>query len=89
MFFLSTTNHLTLGVYPNGDYKWNVVLDSDLADHINYNKTLRPGRLLYVDGERVHDGLMKGAELEKYDNIAEKFYRDNNIDLNKPSVPYV
>ena len=50
-------NHLTIGVYSNGQWKYNVVRDEDLQEHIEYNKTWRPGRLLYVDGKRVWNGV--------------------------------
>lgn len=52
-------NHLTLGIYSNGQYKFNVVRDEDLESHIEYNKTWRWGRLLYVDGKRVWNGCVK------------------------------
>lgn len=34
-------NYLTLGIYSNGQYKFNVVRDEDLESHIEYNKTWR------------------------------------------------
>lgn len=81
-------NHLTLGVYPNGDYKYNVVREEDLQSHIEYNKKFRPGRLLYVDGERVNNGCRKPEYLEKYDKIADEFYKNNKVDVSKPTIPY-
>lgn len=81
-------NHLTLGIYPNGDYKYNVVLEEDLERHIEYNKTFRFGRLLYVDGERVYDGLQNKSDLEKYDKIAAVFYSNNNINMKVTTKPY-
>ena len=80
--------HLTLGIYGNGDYKYNVVLDEDLESHIEYNKTFRFGRLLYVDGERVYDGCYKPEYLDKYDKIAAEFYSHNNVDIHRPTIPY-
>ena len=81
-------NHLTLGIYTNGEYKYNVVRDEDLETHIEYNKTMRFGRLLYVDGKRVYDGLVSESRLEGYDKIAKEFYENNKIDMSKPTIPY-
>ena len=81
-------NHLTLGVYLSGDYTYNVVREEDLEEHIQFNKTFRPGRLLYVDGERVYNGVIKEEALYKYDKIAREFYMANNVDLSKPTTPY-
>ena len=83
-------NHLTLGIYSNGQWKYNVVRDEDLEHHIEYNKTFRWGRLLYVDGKRVYDGSTKEEYLEKYDQIAKDFFENisKNIDMNKPTIPY-
>ena len=80
------TYHLTLGVYPNGQYMFNGVREEDLEDHIQYNKTFRPGRLLYVDGQRVYDGMVK--DCSKYDRVAAEFYKRHNIDMSKPTLPY-
>lgn len=78
--------HLTLGVYPSGQYISNIVRDKDLAEHIQYNKTFRPGRLLYVDGQRVYDGMVK--DCAKYDQVAEVFYARYDIDMSRPTLPY-
>ena len=81
-------NHLTLGVYLSGDYTYNVVREEDLEEHIQFNKTFRPGRLLYVDGQRVYNGVIKKEALSKYDTIAKEFYASYNINMNKPTIPY-
>lgn len=81
-------NHLTLGIYSNGQYKFNVVRGEDLESHIEYNKTWRWGRLLYVDGKRVWNGCVKTECLKKYDDIAKNFYENNNINMNKATIPY-
>ena len=83
-------NHLTLGIYDNGQYKYNVVREEDLEQHIEYNKLWRFGRLLYVDGVRVYNGCKKEEYLAEYDEIARKFYEDNKnkIDMWKPTIPY-
>ena len=81
-------NHLTLGIYNNKQYKFNVVSDEDLESHIEYNKTFRPGRIFYVDGKRVNDGMLKPEYLSEYDKIADEFYKNNNVDMSKPTIPY-
>ena len=82
-------NYLTLGVYASGQYTYNVVKEEDLENHIEYNKTFRPGRLLYVDGKRVHDGNVKTKEtLDTYDNISEEFYKNSKVDMSIPTIPY-
>jgi hypothetical protein len=48
--------HLTVGVYPNNEYKTNCVPDFELAEHVQYNKDYRGGRGLFVDGVCVHRG---------------------------------
>lgn len=85
-------NHLTIGVYPNGQWKYNIVSEEDLEGHIEYNKTWRFGRLLYVDGVRVYDGCIKKDALEFYDAI-EKQARASILDGKdiqrcRPTIPY-
>lgn len=82
------SNHLTLGIYPNGNYVYNVVRDEDLEYHIEYNKIWRFGRLLYVDGKRVYNGCIKETHLEKFDKIAKDFYKNNHINMYQPTIPY-
>lgn len=83
-------NHLTIGVYSNGDWKYNVVRDEDLESHIDYNKTFRFGRILYVDGKRVYDGTSHPHELEHYDAIEKRVREEilKDINMNKPTIPY-
>jgi hypothetical protein len=81
-------NHLTLGVYLSGDYTHNVVREEDLEEHIQFNKTFRPGRLLYVDGQRIYNGVLKEEVLSKYDKIAKEFYALHNINISRPTLPY-
>jgi len=82
-------NHLTLGIYGNGQYKYNVVREEDLEHHIRYNKIWRFGRLLYVDGQRIYDGNSQTkAALDRYDKIAEDFYKNNKVNMNVPTIPY-
>lgn len=82
-------NHLALGIYSNKSYKYNVVRDEDLENYIAYNKTLRPGRLIYVNGKRVYDGVLKQDCLAEFDAVAEKFYENSSsINMNIPTIPY-
>jgi len=82
-------NHLTLGIYANGQCTHNIVKEEDLENHIRYNKIFRFGRLLYVDGKRVHDGSIQAKEdLERYDRIAEEFFRNQKTTISLPTIPY-
>jgi hypothetical protein len=56
--------HTTIGVYPNGDYKTNGVSSENLAVHIWYNISMRPGRTLYVDGALIYKGIGFTDDLE-------------------------
>jgi hypothetical protein len=58
--------HLTIGVYSDGSYKWNGVSSEYLAAHVNYNKTMRPGRALIVDWEIVHVGYLTEEKLNDF-----------------------
>lgn len=46
------------GLYPNGDYKRNVVRPEHREGHIEYNIQMRPGRALILDGEVVYPGFV-------------------------------
>lgn len=52
-------NHVTIGVYVNGEYKINIVREEHLKHHINYNEVMRPGRMLFVDGKYAVGGVFK------------------------------
>jgi hypothetical protein len=51
-------NNITIGLYPNGQFKCNIVAPEHLADHIEYNKLNRFGRALFVNGECVYRGFV-------------------------------
>ena len=53
--------HTTVGVYNNGDMVVNGVSAEDLVSHIEYNKTMRFGRALFVDGV-IHNVGYLGEE---------------------------
>lgn len=55
--------HYTRGVYPNGQFKNNGVESKNIASHIWYNMSLRPGRALFVDGICLYEGINVSKEL--------------------------
>jgi len=55
--------HHTRGLYPSGDYKDNGVCSENIASHIWYNLTMRPGRALIVDGYLIDRGIRVSREL--------------------------
>ena len=57
--------HYTRGVYPNGEFKDNGVAESDLASHIWYNLTFRPGRAFFFNGFCLNRGISVSDELIK------------------------
>lgn len=78
-------NHVTVGVYSNGYYKVNVVREEDLEEHIEFNKTFRWGRALFVDGECVHQGYISGDMVKKWT----KRISEMKIDTSHDTRPYV
>lgn len=50
--------HHTMGVYNDGSRKHNGVAHTDLAGHIDYNLTMRPGRAFFVDGKCHNVGYL-------------------------------
>ena len=71
-----------VGVYPDGSKVFNGVLESDLKTHIEYNKTFRPGRALFVDGECVHEGQCYKDRISIYKEEIK------DIKINKCTRPY-
>lgn len=90
MVGVAKPNHLVLNIYASGNYKYNVVKDSDLEDNIEFNKQWRGGRLIYVDGKRVYGGCIIEDALGEYDEIAKDFFENKakNIDMLTPTIPY-
>lgn len=81
---MTSVIHTTIGIYPNGSYKVNGVAPEDLAAHIEYNKTFRPGRVLVVDGEVIHGGCLKPEYLQPLlDRVPIA-----NIKMEKCTAPY-
>lgn len=78
-------NHITVGVYMNGQYKINIVKDKDLKNHIEYNKKFRFGRGLFVDGKCVNQGYLSGEQVRNW----EKRISEMEFDTSKSTEPYV
>ena len=76
--------YTTIGVYLNGDIKSNGVKPEHLSSHIKYNKTMRFGRALIVDGNIVHYGYWKHLDLQ---NHIEKT-KLKEIKIKKCTAPY-
>lgn len=65
--------HHTRGVYSNGDFKDNAVLAEHLEGHIEYNKTMRFGRALFVDGVLVYRGSISDELIVKHTGVVKTF----------------
>ena len=76
--------HTTIGVYNGGDFKMNGVLPEHLEAHIEYNKTWRFGRALFVDGKCVYKGYLDDERVKAFE---QRIIKDNLV-LNKCTVPY-
>lgn len=59
-------NHVTIGVYNNEDFKVNIVRPEHLERHIEYNKTMRFGRALFVDGKCEYAGYLSDQMIEEW-----------------------
>jgi hypothetical protein len=81
-------NHVTVGVYPSGDYKVNVVREEDLESHIEYNLKFRPGRLFFVDGKAMNNGLMKEEYAQPWIQEWTEKIKNMNIDTSTSTRPY-
>lgn len=77
--------HTTIGVYPDGSFKINGVLTEHLKDHIDYNKKMRFGRSLFVDGKCVHKGYLDDETIKSFKKRIEK----DNIKETKCTSPYI
>jgi hypothetical protein len=76
--------HTTIGLYANGDYKINGVHEDHLEGHITYNKLMRPGRALFVDGKCVFGGYLS----EETCNGFEQTIEEEGFKMNKDTMPY-
>lgn len=78
-------NHVTIGVYANNSHKINIVKPEHLEGHIDYNKTMRFGRGLFVDGKCVHKGYLDDKQVQDWETKIEQM----NINTSNPSKEYV
>lgn len=78
-------NSVTVGVYPDGSHKINVVRPEHLEEHIKYNKLYRPGRALFVDGKCEYAGLyFKDEKVSEWEQKIKSW----EVDGSKVTVPY-
>lgn len=78
-------NHISVGIYASGQYVINIVKEKDLANHIEYNKTFRFGRALFVDGKCLNKGYLSDKDIAKWtDKI-----KNMNIDSTNANEIYV
>ena len=75
--------YTSVGVYQNGQYKVNIVRDEDLENHIEYNRTFRFGRGLFIDGKCVLKGYLSGEQVRNW----EKRISEMKFDISKPTIP--
>lgn len=81
--------HLTIGIYPNKDYAYNIVRDLDLESHIEYNQKFRCGRILYVNGVRIYNGCIKDEYLQEYDELCNQLIKQlGDVSNRQPTIPY-
>lgn len=76
--------HTTIGVYASGDYKVNGVPSENLAEHIKYNITYRPGRAFILDGVVLHTGI--GVDIGLLDRMVAK---SKSLKQEKDTQPYI
>lgn len=76
-------NHVTIGVYTDNTYKVNVVRDKDLQNHIEYNKLMRFGRGLFVDGKCVNQGYLSNNQVQNWIEKIKKMDVDTSVHSSK------
>ena len=77
-------NHSTVGVYANGEYVINIVVEENLENHIQYNLTFRPGRAFFVDGKCRNNGYLSPDKVKEWEGKI----KEMNINLGQDSAPY-
>lgn len=81
---MSFKNHVTIGVYSNDTSTVNVVRPEHLEGHIEYNKVMRFGRALFVDGRCEYSGYLSDEKISEWTDKISKM----NIDTSKASDLY-
>lgn len=76
--------HHSMGVYNNGDRVHNGVDPDHLDSHIEYNKVMRFGRALFVDGVCLNEGYLSK---ERCDAIVAELAA-NPVVMTRVTVPY-
>lgn len=76
--------HHCVGVYSSGDKIHNGVLSDDLNHHIEYCKTFRPGRAIFVDGKCIYRGYLTEQECV----VVEKELQESSFKITKVTRPY-
>jgi len=72
-------NHISVGVYASGNHVVNIVRDEHIIDHIEYNKLMRPGRALFVNGECLNTGYLNSEEVKKWKDKIKGINIDSSI----------
>jgi len=66
----------TIGVYLNGDKKFNGVAQEDLGQHIVYNVNNRFGRALFLEGKCIYRGYL---DIETTSKLEKEFEANPHI----------
>lgn len=84
------SNALTIRIYPDRHWVYNIVHPDDLESHIKYNRDFRPGCIFYVDGVRKSNGCRKEEYLKEFDILEEKIRHEllGKSNLNMITRPY-
>lgn len=72
-------------VYNNGDYTDNGVRKGHLEDHIQYNKTMRPGTALFVNGVCVNRGYLGKKRCDELETLIKGL----EIKISPSRLPYM
>jgi len=78
-------NHVTVGVYNSEKFKVNIVRPEHLEGHIEYNKVMRFGRALFVDGVCVNKGYLSDELITTWT----KKIAEMQFNKSKSTEPYV
>lgn len=80
--------HVCVGFYPNGSLVVNHVRHEDLASNVKYNRTFRPGRAYFVDGEWTCGGDVDGKPGEFVRSCMDRIKAMSLPKPEKDSRPY-
>lgn len=64
--------HKVVNVYTNEDFVIEEISKNKLIEHISYNKTMRFGRAIFVDGKCVHKGYLTKDQIKQWEVKLEK-----------------